>query len=60
MNTAIIERCNIAPYPNSNVTYHYNVQIVTNGYYCGVGRFCETFEEVQRFCMEYNVKSIQK
>jgi len=32
--------------------YPYNVHIITNGYYCGVGRFCKTLEEAERYIVE--------
>lgn len=40
--------------------HYYNVHILTNGYYCGIGRFCTTWDEVVAFCKYYNVKEIRQ
>ena len=53
MNTAVYNITDFAP-------NYYNVHILTNGIYCGVGRFCETQEEMIRFCNEYNVTEIKR
>ena len=53
MNTAVYNITNFFP-------YYYNVHILTNGIYCGVGRFCETAEEMIRFCNKYNVTEIKR
>jgi hypothetical protein len=52
-NKAIWYRCSFVP-------YYYNVHIITNGYYCGIGRFCDTWEELIAFCKAYNVTEIRK
>lgn len=53
MNTAVYNITDFVP-------YYYNVHILTDGVYCGVGRFCDTWDEVVDFCKEYNVQNIKK
>lgn len=52
---------NIAVY---NITdfypHYYNVHILTDGMYTGVGRFCNTWDEMISFCKEYRVQTIKK
>ena len=40
--------------------HYYNVHIIINGLYAGVGRFCETYEEMEAFCKHYGVEKIEK
>jgi hypothetical protein len=40
--------------------YHYNVYIVLDGWYCGIGRWCETWDEVVDYCKIYGVEEIRK
>lgn len=53
MNIAKYYRCSWAP-------YYYNVHIFTNGYYAGVGRFCESLDELITFCKYYECEKIEK
>lgn len=53
MNKAVYSICSFSP-------YYYNVHIITDGYYCGIGRFCESWHEVVEFCNRYNVVEIKK
>lgn len=40
--------------------HYYNVHILINGNYAGVGRFCQTFDEMIAFCKYHNVDIIEK
>ena len=42
------------------IPYKYNVQIYSNGYYCGNGKYCNTLEEIKVFCDSYNCLSVEK
>ena len=53
MNKAIYTITDFAP-------HYYNVHIITDGHYAGVGRFCETEQEMIDFCKSYNVAEIKK
>lgn len=53
MNKAIYNITDFAP-------HYYNVHILTDGVYCGIGRFCETEQEMIDFCKSYNVVEIKK
>lgn len=48
MNKAMIKR---TKYP----AFKYSVQIITNGYYCGSGKFCRSIAECLSVCREYAV-----
>lgn len=51
MNKAIFNITDFAP-------HYYNVHILTDGAYTGVGRFCETEKEMINFCLGYHVTEI--
>lgn len=53
MKKAIFYRCSWAP-------YYYNVHILIDGIYCGVGRFCESKQELIDFCKYYEVETIER
>lgn len=53
MNKAIYNITDFEP-------HYYNVHIITDGYYCGIGRFCKTENEMIEFCRKYDVKEIRK
>ena len=38
--------------------HYYQVNIVTNGVYEGVGAFCDTYEDMVAFCKEHNATEI--
>lgn len=53
MNKAIYNITDFAP-------HYYNVHILTDGKYCGVGRFCANEQEMIDFCKSYNVTEIKR
>ncbi len=42
------------------IPYKYNVQIYSNGCYCGNGRYCNTLDEIEAFCKSYNCLTVEK
>lgn len=49
----IIERyAEIVYQPNATPELPYNVKIITNGQYCGFGRFCRTEAEAKRYTFD--------
>lgn len=40
--------------------HYYNVHILVNGIYAGVGRFCNDYNEMIDFCDYYKVSRIEK
>lgn len=53
MIKAVYKRVDFAP-------YYYNVHILVNGYYAGVGRFCDTLEEVKAFAEYHKAETIER
>lgn len=53
MNKAIYTITDFAP-------HYYNVHIITDGHYAGIGRFCESYAEMIAFCKRYNVTEIKR
>ena len=40
--------------------YYYNVHILVDGIYAGVGKFCENWRELQEFCNKHNVETVTR
>lgn len=53
MKEAVFYKCSWAP-------YYLNVHILIDGVYAGIGRFCETAEELAEFCKYYEVEKITR
>ena len=51
MNMLVWKKCGWAP-------YYYHAHILTDGIYTGIGRFCDTWEDVVEFAKEYNCTKI--
>lgn len=45
----IIEKVN----ENHYFGYSYNVQVITDGYYCGIGTYCKNLREAADFIKKY-------
>lgn len=49
----MIQYAKIIYQPEATPEYPYNVHIITNGYYAGVGRFCRTVDEAGEWLEEH-------
>lgn len=39
---------------NHPFNFKYNVKVINNGFYYGIGKFCNSKKEVQEFIKNYN------
>lgn len=47
-------------HPGREYGCRYNVQIVIDGVYAGIGRYCVTMDEVKAFCAKWVVTIMQE
>ena len=40
--------------------HYYNVHILIDGEYAGIGRFCEDYDEMIAFCRYHHVESLER
>lgn len=51
----VIEKVN----ENDFFGYSYNVQVITDGCYCGIGTYCKSLKEAADFIKKYEKRGIE-